>query len=399
MVMGQVRYTPNRYNHADDILLRIGSDGDTVLVNRSTSLGANTALTGVLVGTPVTPIAIAANSLIIGNITASGDVVIAVNKGGTSHMAFMADASTGDTIVQASTGQSVDIYIAGTKVLDVAVNLATYSAAASTANQVLAITNTSNAAAASHAYLDISVGGTTSTGDPQLRLTIPGGTSYYIGLDNNDFDILYIGTGTTVSGSPIVYFDTTTTGVANRAFMNLTPVAVTLNDSAAISARGITLNGFTVTLAGETVVTTLQSGILIAAITFTKAVNGDINRASGVSSTPPDQAGALEIIHSSAFRAITGGAAVNVSGIYLAAQTAGTTNNFQVLMANGGTEPANAVVDLVGLYAVDIAAGRATLGIRSEETVIATAELASTHKLVVRINGTSYAIMLTTTLT
>lgn len=104
----------------DDQRLAIGTTEDTALVNSSAGVAANTALTGVLVGTPVTPIAPAANSLLIGNITASGDILIAVNKAGTSHMAFMADASTGDTLVQASTGQSVDVYIAGVKQIDYA---------------------------------------------------------------------------------------------------------------------------------------------------------------------------------------------------------------------------------------------------------------------------------------
>lgn len=104
----------------DNLLFRIGTSGDTAFVNSTAGVAANTALTGVLVGTPVTPVAPAANSLIVGNITASGDVLIAVNKGGTSHMAFMADASTGDTLLGVPTGQSVDIYIAGVKEVDYA---------------------------------------------------------------------------------------------------------------------------------------------------------------------------------------------------------------------------------------------------------------------------------------
>jgi len=116
---------------ADNILLSLGTDGDLAQVLSSAGVAANTALAGVLVGTPVTPIAIAANSFIEGLITASGDYVIAVNKGGTSYMAFMADASTGDTLLGVPTGQSVDFYIAGAKVLDYAVGLATITPAVS----------------------------------------------------------------------------------------------------------------------------------------------------------------------------------------------------------------------------------------------------------------------------
>ena len=68
------------YTYADDALLRLGTDGDIVFLNRSTALGANTPLTSVLIGTPVTP-AIALNSLIISNVTASGDILLVGNLG------------------------------------------------------------------------------------------------------------------------------------------------------------------------------------------------------------------------------------------------------------------------------------------------------------------------------
>ncbi len=103
----------------DDVLFKLGTDGDILALNRSTSLAGNTALTGILLGTPVTE-AIAANSLIISNITASGDIAFYVNKGGNSQMAFWADGSTGNTTILAASGASVDVEIAGTKILDYA---------------------------------------------------------------------------------------------------------------------------------------------------------------------------------------------------------------------------------------------------------------------------------------
>lgn len=102
---------------ADDILFTLGTDDDIAMVNRSTSLGANTTLTGVIVGTRVTQ-AMAANSLLIGNITASGDIGMYVNKGGNSIQVFFADGSTGDVALLAASGQSIDHYINGGKVLD-----------------------------------------------------------------------------------------------------------------------------------------------------------------------------------------------------------------------------------------------------------------------------------------
>ncbi len=101
----------------DDILFTLGTNTDIGMVNRSTILGANTGLAGIAVGTPVAQ-AVAANSLLIGNVTASGDIALYVNKGGASQQVFWADGSSGDTAIMASSGQSVDAYIAGTKVLD-----------------------------------------------------------------------------------------------------------------------------------------------------------------------------------------------------------------------------------------------------------------------------------------
>jgi hypothetical protein len=77
---------------SDDTILNFGTDADQSLLNRSTALNANTALTDVLVGTPVVQ-ATPANSLIISNVTADGDIVLATNLGGNSLEAIRVDAS------------------------------------------------------------------------------------------------------------------------------------------------------------------------------------------------------------------------------------------------------------------------------------------------------------------
>lgn len=80
----------------DDILFSFGTGDDIVMLNRSTQLATNTALAGALIGTPVTP-ALTANSLIISNVTADGDILIAGNDGGHSRVALYFDSSTPDT--------------------------------------------------------------------------------------------------------------------------------------------------------------------------------------------------------------------------------------------------------------------------------------------------------------
>jgi hypothetical protein len=107
----------------------------------------------------------------------------------------------------------------------------TLTGANSTNNTTLTVTNTSNAAAASHSILDVAVGGTTSTGDPQLRFTIPGGTSWYAGVDNSASDGFYIGTGTAVGSNYVLSAES-----AGNLYINSaagTPVLIFQNAGAA----------------------------------------------------------------------------------------------------------------------------------------------------------------------
>jgi hypothetical protein len=64
-----------------------------------------------------------------------------------------------------------------------------------------------------------------------------------------------------------------------------------------------------------------------------------------------------------------------------------------IALHNGATAPA-ASVDLAHLYCADIAAGRATLAIFTEEAVAADVGLASTHSHIIFINGVKYKQML-----
>ena len=82
----------------DDRLLTLGTDKDGVIVLRSATLTANTALANVLIGTPVTP-ALAANSVVISNITSNGDILIAANDGGHSKAGIWIDGSLPGTYI------------------------------------------------------------------------------------------------------------------------------------------------------------------------------------------------------------------------------------------------------------------------------------------------------------
>lgn len=93
-------------SYADNVLFNLGTDADIALVERSTALNANTALTGVIVGTPVTP-AVAANSLIVGNITADGDMMFACQTGGNSRAFLFYDASAATSYLFSGAGIEV----------------------------------------------------------------------------------------------------------------------------------------------------------------------------------------------------------------------------------------------------------------------------------------------------
>jgi len=68
---------------SDDESLKLGTDNDIVLLHRSTALSADDELDSVIVGTSDHP-GVAANSLIISNITTDGDIMFAVSDGGNS---------------------------------------------------------------------------------------------------------------------------------------------------------------------------------------------------------------------------------------------------------------------------------------------------------------------------
>lgn len=103
----------------DDGGVYLGLDQDGGLYHKAASIAADEEITGVIEGTSDV-LATAANSIYLFNVTNDGDIHLVVSKAGNSHTAFLADGSTGDTIINAASGQSVDVYIAGVKQIDYA---------------------------------------------------------------------------------------------------------------------------------------------------------------------------------------------------------------------------------------------------------------------------------------
>ena len=210
----------------DDVLVRFGTDNDAVLVLSSAALSADEELANVIEGTSETQ-ATAANSLLISNITNDSDIAIYVSKAGATHMAFLADGSTGDTALLASSGQSIDLYIAGTKILD-------YATTAFAFQENTTITST----------------GTLSiTGLSTVTITDANGIDYNPGSDI-DTDIVTVG----VTGAPRLYWDesadafTFTKGIATGGvtttgyFQNIFGAAFT-SDGGSIRAAKVMIDG------------------------------------------------------------------------------------------------------------------------------------------------------------
>lgn len=285
-------------------------------------------------------------------------------------------------------------------------NGVTLTAASGTSNQHLKVENTTDAGA-SHSIVDIAVGGSTSTGDPQLRFTVPSGTSWVLGVDNSVDDVVALVKGTLVNAGSASFF--VVDGRVSGGAATITQVRVGTSGSALTLDDGAEADGVlfqvargtqTIRLLGTTQVTSLMAAVRIGESTSYSASGGavTIDKATMMAITPVKPSHAdVTLTEGSAIRILNSSAATGtfttLAGILIEGLTRGT-NDYQILFKNGGQEPGQPA-DAFGLYAVDIAAGRATLGLALEESVAVEAATASTHTLSVRINGATYRIMLT----
>jgi hypothetical protein len=335
----------------DNVLLTFGVDGDGIIVLNTAGLSANEEVDDVIEGTSA-HLGNAANSLIISNTTTDSDIHILVSKGGHSHTAFLADGSTGDTILNAATGQSVDLYVAGTKEYDFsasdadfnsntlsnvgatgndwAANALTMSNGASTSNMVLTVHNSTNSGA-SHSYLDLKVGGTSTTGDPHIRFTTPSGTSWYMGTDTSNGQLFYLGTGTTIASSAIFYIQPQTSiggsGGDRIVFLNSLGTVSLTSDSASRSFRKITFNGETVNLVESDAVTGLWALFDFQALVITATGSTTVNKATGLKLVAPKEHTNVTLVDSSALRIVNcAGDPTNQHGILIETLTSAATD-------------------------------------------------------------------------
>lgn len=294
---------------------------------------------------------------------------------------------------------NIGLTLNGVKSWDYATTATSFTGANSTSNTTLTIENTTNTAVAAHAILDIKVGGTTSLGDPQLRLSIPSGTSWYVGVDNSSSDRLFIGTGTTVGTTPMVRLDG---GAAAQSGSTGQITFFTLDKTVGTGGtdtfQGITFGGSTATITN----TTQRVAIFVYANfapSFQISQSGGavtVDNATMMHVVPPTTGASVTVTNASGIRINStsqSGTVTNGAGLRIVGQT-GATNNYQILLENAGTEPTSAPADTAGFYCVDDSAGNATIGIASEHAVAVEAITASTHVWRCHINGTMYKVLL-----
>jgi hypothetical protein len=96
------------FKFADNVDIALGTNADILMRNRSTAAAANLEITDIILGTSVHP-GVAANSLVVSNITADGDMMFATNRGGNTEAHMLFDASAGDTFLYARGVQAMKI--------------------------------------------------------------------------------------------------------------------------------------------------------------------------------------------------------------------------------------------------------------------------------------------------
>lgn len=202
--------------------LPFGSGPDQVLYDKTTSTLANTVIAGVIIGTPVTP-SLTAFTLIISNLTASGDLLLAVNNAGNSQAVLKAFGATG----------LVTLYSAGVPAITIG--------AASAVNFAGALTE----AGVSTMGTDFTMTNSTLTSGQMLNLTLSG-SSVVVTAAGVGSIASFVSTATGYSAGTQTLVSITSSGVnTNASTMQGQTISVTNTGAAQNTGLNIVVSGAT----------------------------------------------------------------------------------------------------------------------------------------------------------
>ena len=345
----------------DDVLFRLGTTFDQVFVHRTAVLNADTALTGVLIGTPDTT-ALAANSLIISNVTEDGDILIACNDGGHSKQMIFLDGSTGVTHLgkpgtpgyATATG---DVYVAGKFEVD------------------------GIAEVGSRLIIDGTNHGMGINWESQYLLAVTyDGSGSYQGIR----------VGSIQAGGTANSW-TTTIKAADTDNSNVMVEVARMQGAADpyFSMGGSQENKFynsgVVTLGG---VTTMGANLEVGTIDIDDDSGAVVLVDEGITADPAagtEESYAFAIDGTTHFK------------IYAEADSAGSIQNSRLEAAYNlrftNNEDSTAVVDTMSIGAYEFSAGNRGLAVSAEAVVTASGDIASTHTFPLRYNGVTYNVL------
>lgn len=214
------------------------------------------------------------------------------------------------------------------------------SSAAATTGTTLNVANTSNNGAAQEdSILAVSVGGTTTIGDPMIRLTVTGSSdiadgTYQLGINNNTDDILVFGVGTSAftTTNSIAWIDGRASAATIKRVQLRNNVASTLDDGAGALFTALDILGQTVTLAGTTQVTSLAgTGLTVNASIIAQSGGAVVvNTSTGILVSAPVPNTSVTLTDSSAVwvkdTGTVNGTLTRYHGIFVETLTKGTAN-------------------------------------------------------------------------
>ena len=217
-----------------------------------------------------------------------------------------------------------------------AANTLTTGLATAGATMILEAENSDNTNVASHAALEATVGGT-SGGNPQVRLTIPSGTSYYLGSNNASADQFQIGTGSAVGTNTFMSVDARIT-TAGIQFISWDTLGANPSFASAPAATFLLTRfaGRTIDYTGNTTVTSLQEWVSIERHTLASdTATLTVDKATSLAITAPQEGSNVTLTNTSAIRILdTVGSPTEQYGIFVEALTFGATLNIAISVQN-----------------------------------------------------------------